>query len=255
MVERRRFATYPSLDGRTVFITGGASGIGATFVTHFCAQGGKVAFVDLDEAAGRRIAGHLGAERGWFRRCDVTDAEALQAAIRDAAAALGPVTILINNVANDTRQVAELVTPQVWRETLAVNLDPAFIASAAVYPMMRDAGGGSIVNVSSINAMTGHADLAAYSAAKGAINSLTKSLAHAWGADHIRVNALSPGWVVTARQLELWLTPEAEAEWEKLTALKDRLDPDDIARAALFLAADDSGMMTGQNLVVDAGRT
>ena len=186
---------------------------------------------------------------------DVTDAQALQGAIRTPVATLGPVTILINNVANDTRQVASEVTPQVWRETLAVNLDPTFIASAAVYPMMRDAGGGAIVNVSSVNALTGHADLAAYSAAKGAINSLTKSLAHAWGGDGIRVNALSPGWVVTARQLELWLTPQAEADWEKLVALKDRIAPDDIARAALFLAAEDSRMMTGQNLVVDAGRT
>jgi NAD(P)-dependent dehydrogenase (short-subunit alcohol dehydrogenase family) len=249
------YATYPSLDGRTVFITGGASGIGATFVVHFYAQGCNVAFVDLDEIAGRGMAAKLGAERAWFRRCDVTDAEALQSAIRDAAAALGPITVLINNVANDTRQVAAEVTPESWRETLAVNLDPTFIASAAVYPMMRAAGGGAIVNLSSINALTGHADLAAYSAAKGAINSLTKSLAHAWGGDRIRVNALSPGWVVTARQMELWLTPEAEADWEKLTALKDRIDPDDIARAALFLAADDSRMITGQNLVVDAGRT
>ena len=254
MAAGRRFATYPSLDGRTVFITGGASGIGATLVVHFHAQGCKVAFVDLDEGAGQEIA-RLGGERAWFHRCDVADAEALQAAIRDAAAALGPITVLINNVANDTRQVAAEMTPQAWRETLAVNLDPAFIASAAVYPMMRNAGGGAIVNVSSINALTGHAGLAAYSAAKGAINSLTKSLARAWGADRIRVNALSPGWVVTARQLELWLTPEAEAEWAKLTALGDRIDPDDIARAALFLAADDSRMMTGQNLVVDAGRT
>jgi len=253
MAEGRRFATYPSLSDRVVFITGGASGIGAAFVTHFYAQGCQVAFVDLDEARGRRMADQLGAERSWFRRCDVTDAEALQAAIRDASAALGPITILINNVANDTRQVAAEVTPQVWRETLAVNLDPAFIASAAVYPMMRDAGGGSIVNVSSVNALTGHADLAAYSAAKGAINSLTKSLAHAWGGDGVRVNALSPGWVVTERQLELWLTPQAD--WEKLTAIKARIEPDDIARAALFLAAEDSRMMTGQNLVVDAGRT
>ncbi|MGZ3377144.1 MAG: SDR family NAD(P)-dependent oxidoreductase [Phenylobacterium sp.] len=249
------FATYPSLQDRVVFITGGASGIGATFVTHFYAQGCKVAFVDLDESAGQVLATTLGADRAWFRRCDVTDAAALEGSIGEAAGTLGPITVLINNVANDTRQVAAEVTPQIWRETLAVNLDPSFIASAAVYPMMRDAGGGAIVNVSSINALTGHADLAAYSAAKGAINSLTKSLAHAWGGNRIRVNTLSPGWVVTARQLELWLTPEAEAEWTKLTALKDRIDPDDIARAALFLAADDSRMMTGQNLVVDAGRT
>lgn len=255
MAEGGHFAIYPSLKDRTVFITGGATGIGATLVRHFYSQGCNVAFVDLDETKGQATAAQLGADRCWFRRCDVTDAEALQAAIRDAATALGPITVLINNVANDSRQVAAEVTPQAWRETLAVNLDPAFIASAAVYPMMSEAGGGSVVNISSINALTGHADLAAYSAAKGAINSLTKSLARAWGGDGVRVNALSPGWVVTARQLELWLTPEAEAEWQKLTALKERLDPDDIARAALFLAADDSRMMTGQNLVVDAGRT
>jgi NAD(P)-dependent dehydrogenase (short-subunit alcohol dehydrogenase family) len=248
------FASYPSLKDRTVFVTGGASGIGAAFVQTFHDQGAKVAFVDLNEAAGQALAGKLRAS-GWFRRCDVTDADALQAAIRDAATALGPITVLINNVANDTREVAAEVTPEAWRKGLAVNLDPAFIAAVAVHPMMKAAGGGSIVNVSSINALLGPGELPTYSAAKGAINSLSKSLAHAWGADRIRVNALSPGWVVTPRQLELWLTPEAEAEWSKLVALKDRIMPEDIARAALFLASDDSRMMTGQNMVVDAGRT
>ena len=247
------FAAYPSLKDRTVFVTGGASGIGAAFVQAFHDQGAKVAFVDLDEAAGQALAGKLSAS--WFRRCDVTDADALQATIRDAAAALGPITVLINNVANDTREVAAEVTPEAWRKGLAVNLDPAFIAAVAVYPMMKAAGGGSIVNVSSINALLGPGELPTYSAAKGAINSLSKSLAHAWGPDRIRVNALSPGWVVTPRQLELWLTPEAEAEWSKLVALKDRIMPEDIARAALFLGSDDSHMMTGQNMVVDAGRT
>jgi prepilin-type processing-associated H-X9-DG protein len=248
------FATYPSLKSRTVFITGGASGIGAAFVQAFHGQGANVAFVDIDAAAGRALCADLGSPC-WFAPCDVTDPAALQAAIGAAAAALGPVTVLINNVANDTRQVAAEVTPQAWRDTLAVNLDPAFIAASAVHPMMRAAGGGAIVNLSSINALTGHADLAAYSAAKGAINALTKSLAHAWGADRIRVNALSPGWVITPRQVALWLTPEAEADWTRFAALKGRILPEDIARAALFLAADDSRMMTGQNLVVDAGRT
>jgi NAD(P)-dependent dehydrogenase (short-subunit alcohol dehydrogenase family) len=248
------FAAYPSLKDRTAFVTGGASGIGAAFVQAFHDQGAKVAFVDLDEAAGQALAGKLGSH-GWFRRCDVTDADALQASIRDAAATLGPITVLINNVANDTREVAAEVTPEAWRKGLAVNLDPAFIAAAAVYPMMKAAGGGSIVNVSSINALLGPGELPTYSAAKGAINSLSKSLAHAWGPDRIRVNTLSPGWVVTPRQLELWLTPDAEAEWSKQVALKDRIMPEDIARAALFLASDDSRMMTGQNMVVDAGRT
>lgn len=246
------YATYPSLAGRTVFITGGASGIGASFVETFHAQGAKVAFVDLQEDAGDALAGRVG---GWFRRCDVTDAEALQAAVRDAGAALGPVTVLVNNVANDTRHPAIETTPDAWRRGLAVNLDPAFVASTAAYPMMKAAGGGAIINISSINALLGPAELATYVAAKGAINALSKTLAHEWGGDRIRVNAVSPGWVVTPRQLELWLTPEAEAEWSKLVALKDRILPEDIARLVLFLASDDSRMITGQNLVVDAGRT
>ena len=249
-----QYATYPSLRGRTVFVTGGASGIGATFVESFHDQGCKVGFVDLDEAAGLTLSGRLGAAT-WFARCDVTDTGALQGAIAAAAAALGPITVLINNVANDTRQDPAEITPETWRKGLAVNLDPVFVAAAAVYPMMQGAGGGSIVNVSSINALLAPGDLPTYSAAKGAVNSLSKSLARAWGADRVRVNALSPGWVITPRQLALWLTPEAEAAWEKLTALKDRILPEDIARAALFLASDDSRMLTGQNLIVDAGRT
>jgi len=248
------YATYPSLRGRTVFVTGGASGIGASFVQVFHDQGCRVAFVDLDTANGEALHARLG-PTSWFGRCDVTDVASLQAAIGQAAAALGPITVLINNVANDTRQDPEATTPEAWRKGLAVNLDPVFIASTAVYPMMKAAGGGSIINVSSINAVLAPGDLPTYSAAKGAVNALSKSLARAWGADRVRVNALSPGWVVTPRQLELWLTPQAEAAWEQLTALKDRIMPDDIARAALFLAADDSRMMTGQNLVVDAGRT
>ena len=247
------FATYPSLNHRAVFVTGGASGIGASFVRAFQAQGADVAFVDLQATSGEALADELAGP--WFRCCDVTDPQALQAAIRDAAAALGPITILINNVANDARQAAAAMTPEDWRASLAVNLDPAFIAAVAVRPMMQAAGGGSIINVSSINALLGPAQLAAYSAAKGALNTLSKSLAREWGADNIRVNALSPGWVVTQRQLDLWLTPQAEAEWMRQVALQARIQPEDVARLALFLAADDSHMITGQNLVIDGGRT
>lgn len=247
------YAAYPSLKDKVVFITGGASGIGASFVEHFDAQRAKVAFVDLIATEGEALKAALGG-RAWFKTCDVTDAPALQAAIREAADALGPITVLINNVADDTRRTTAEMTPQQWRAGLAVNLDPMFIAATAVYPMMKAAGGGSIVNVSSINALWGPPDLAAYVAAKGGVNSLTKGLAREWGGDKIRVNALSPGWVVTRRQLDLWLTPEAEAEWSRQVALKDRILPEDIARAALFLASDDSRMMTGQNLIVDAGR-
>lgn len=246
-------ATYPDLAGKVVFVTGGASGIGATVVEEFHGQGARVAFVDLDETAGRALSERL--EGSWFRRCDVTDADALQASITAAAEALGPVNVLINNVANDTRHVAAETTPEQWREGLAVNLDPAFIASTACYPMMRDAGGGVIVNVSSINALLGPAEMPAYVAAKGAINALSKGLAREWGKDNIRVNALSPGWVITERQLKLWLTPEAEAEWMSQVALPQRIMPEDIARLMLFLASEDARMITGQNLVIDGGRT
>lgn len=246
------FATYPSLRDRVVFITGGASGIGASLVEQFHGQGAKVAFVDRQAEAGHALADRLAG--AWFQALDVTDAPALTGAIAAAAQALGPVTVLVNNVADDTRHVAAETSAEAWRAGLAVNLDPVFLASTAVYPMMRDAGGGAIVNVSSINALWGPAAMATYVAAKGAINSLSKGLAREWGPDGIRVNALSPGWVVTERQLEMWLTPEAAADWASQVALRDRILPDDIARAALFLASDESRMMTGQNLVIDAGR-
>lgn len=247
------FARYPSLDGRSVFITGGASGIGAVMVRAFAAQGCKVAFVDLDEAGGQVLAGELSG--AWFRRCDVTDAEALQAAVKDAATVLGTLDVLINNVANDTRHPAAGTSAEAWRNGLAVNLDPAFLASATAYPLMKAQGGGVIINFSSINALLGPAELSGYVAAKGAINALTKSLAREWGPDNIRVNAISPGWVVTPRQLELWMTPEAEAAWMEQVALKRRIQPEDVARLALFLASADSAMITGQNLVIDGGRT
>jgi len=246
-------ASYPSLKDQVVFITGAASGIGASMVQAFHDQGARVAFVDLSKDEGEALAAELPGV--WFRPCDVTDTEALQGAVRDAARALGGLNVLVNNVANDTRHSAADTTPEAWRKGLAVNLDPTFLASTAAYPLMKAAGGGVVINLSSINALLGPPDLAVYVAAKGAINSLTKSLAREWGPDNIRVNAISPGWVVTKRQLELWLTPEAEAEWMKLVALKRRIEPEDIANLALFLASDDSAMITGQNLVIDGGRT
>jgi NAD(P)-dependent dehydrogenase (short-subunit alcohol dehydrogenase family) len=246
------YAVYPSLAGKGVFVTGGASGIGAAFVEAFAEQGAKVAFVDLDAGQGTDLAARVDA---WFRRCDVTDAEALQAAVRDAASSIGGLDVLVNNVANDTRAPAATTSAEDWRKALAVNLDPAFLAAVAALPLMERRGGGVILNISSINALLGPPDLAAYVAAKGAINAMTKSLAREWGTRNIRVNAISPGWVVTPRQLQLWLTPEAEAEWMKEVALKRRIQPQDVARLALFLAAEDSAMITGQNFVIDAGRT
>ncbi len=247
------YAAYPSLRGRVAFVTGGASGIGAAFVEAFHGQGAKVGFLDLDADAGEALARRL--PGAVFVRCDVTDGDALKAAIASAAALLGPVGVLINNVANDTRHKAEATTAASWRKALAVNLDPAFLAATAVYPEMREAGAGVILNISSINPLLGLPDMAAYVASKGAINALTKSLAREWGPDGIRVNAISPGWVITERQLALWLTEEAEAAWMQQVAVKRRIMPADVARLALFLASDDSAMITGQNLVIDGGRT
>lgn len=246
-------ATYPSLAGKSVFVTGGASGIGEALVDAFHGQGARVAFVDRAAEAGAALAARLAGP--WFAACDVTDAAALQGALAQAAQAQGPIDILVNNVADDTRHVAAETSAQAWRARLAVNLDPTFIAATAVQPSMAARGGGVILNLSSINALLGPGGMPAYVAAKGAVNALTKALAREWGADGVRVNAISPGWVVTERQLELWLTPEAEAAWMEQTALKRRILPEDVARLALFLASGEAQAITGQNLIIDGGRT
>lgn len=243
-------ATYPSLKDKVVFITGGGSGIGACFVEKFHEQGCKVAFVSRDDEAD--LAGKLGV---WFRACDVTDAPAFQTALADAAKALGPIDVMVNNVANDTRHPTIDTDLAAWHAGLAVNLDACFIASTAVYPAMKAKGGGVILNISSINAILGPPQLATYVAAKGAINAMTKTLSHEWGPDNVRVNVISPGWIVTERQLELWLTPEAEKEWMKQVSLQKRIYPKDVASLALFLASEDAGMITGQNFIIDGGRT
>jgi NAD(P)-dependent dehydrogenase (short-subunit alcohol dehydrogenase family) len=247
------FAAYPSLGRRVVFVTGGATGIGAAIVEAFHGQGAKVAFVDRDGPAGEALAKRLAGVR--FAVCDVTDTGALERAIAGAVADLGAIEVLINNVADDTRHGAAATDAEAWRASLAVNLDPAFMAARAVHAGMKDGGGGVILNLSSINALLGPPHMPAYVAAKGALNALTKSLAREWGGDGIRVNAISPGWVVTERQLALWLTPQAEAAWMEQVALKRRILPDDVARLAVFLASDDARAITGQNLIIDGGRT
>lgn len=246
-------AIYPSLKGKTVFVTGGATGIGAALVQGFHAQGARVGFLDRDASAGAKLSADL--DGSWFAVCDVTDAQALKSVLAAAAQDLGPIQVLINNVADDTRHVASEAGADLWRRQLAVNLDPTFLAAQAVHAGMKAAGGGVILNLSSINALLGPAGMPAYVAAKGAVNALTKALAREWGGDNIRVNAISPGWVVTERQLALWLTPEAEADWMKQVALQKRIQPQDIAALAMFLASDDAAMITGHNHVIDGGRT
>ena len=250
-------AIYPSLDKRAVFITGGASGIGAALVGAFCRQKASVGFIDIDERSAARLIKDVQEQAGaavWFRPVDVRDVPALQNSIDEFAKARGRVDVLINNVANDTRHRPLDVTEQSWRDCLRVNLDSAFFASQSAIKLMKDTGGGSIINFSSINALIGPAEMPGYVSSKAALLGLTKALARTYGVDGIRVNAVLPGWVVTERQLENWLTPETEQEWMQHTALKSRILPDDVANLALFLAADDSRMITNQQFVIDGGR-
>lgn len=253
-----RPTVYPSLAGEAVFITGGATGIGAAMVEAFALQGAKVGFIDLDQESAERLADRLETETGnrpWFQKVDVTDVPAFQASINTAIDELGPLLALINNVANDTRHSPLDMSEDSWRTCMAVNLDATFFASQSVFPGMQARGRGSIINFSSINAILGPANMAGYVTAKAGLIGMSKALARDFGAAGVRVNAILPGWVVTERQLEMWLTPQEEAEWMKQVALQKRLLPVDVANLALFLAADDSMMITGQSLTIDGGRT
>jgi len=257
-------ANYPSLAGRCVFITGGATGIGAAMVEAFALQNSQVAFVDLDSVAAEALCDRLEAETGkrpWFKCVDVTDVPALQSSIRLAVDDLGPLQALVNNAANDRRHSPVEVTPESWRDCMAINLDATFFATQVAAELIGEANsetkkqGGSIINFSSINALLGPANMPGYVAAKAGIVGLSKALAADYGEADIRVNAILPGWVVTQRQLDTWLTPEAEADWMEQVSLKQRLLPEEVANLALFLAADDSRMITGQSFTIDGGRT
>jgi NAD(P)-dependent dehydrogenase (short-subunit alcohol dehydrogenase family) len=247
-----RFASYPSLRDRVVFISGGGSGIGASIVEHFVEQGAKVAFVDVDEAASTALVKRLGG-KPLFLRCDVRDVKAYQAAIAQAASKLGAITVLVNNAARDDRHKLEEVTPEFWDERIAVNLRHQYFAIQAVAPGMRAAGGGAIVNFTSVSFVGMTPNLSVYQAAKAGAIGMTRGLARDLGGDGIRVNSVMPGWIMTERQIALWLTPEGEASLMAAQCLKEKLYPPDIARMVLWLAADDSRMVTAQNFMVDGG--
>ncbi len=246
-------ARYPDLAGRTVLVTGGGSGIGAAFVTAFAGQDCKVAFLDIAEAPSRALVAGLDATRVRFLQCDIRDIGALQRAIAEAAAVLGPISVLVNNAARDDRHRMEDVTPAYWDENLAVNLRHQFFATQAVAAQMTDAGGGAVINMGSVSWMRGRPAMIGYTSSKAAVHGLTRSLARELGARNIRVNAIVPGAIVTERQQALWTTPEAEREFLDQQCLKFRLVADDVARTALFLASDEARGITGHALVVDAG--
>ncbi|MDP3960371.1 MAG: SDR family oxidoreductase [Pseudorhodobacter sp.] len=246
--------TYPDLKGASVFITGGGSGIGAALTEGFLRQGARVAFVQRSDASAfcDTMAAQTG-HRPLYLPCDITDIPALQATIATAAKAHGPIAVLVNNAANDKRHDTLKVTEEFWDWSLAINLKSYFFAAQAVIPGMQAAGGGSIINFSSISYMMGGAGYPAYTTANSGINGLTRSLAREFGPDRIRVNALAPGWVLTQKQKDLWVTPEGLAAHVARQCLKDTLAPEDITGGVLFLASNASKMMTGQALVIDGG--
>ena len=251
------YAIYPSLRGRAVFITGGGSGIGAEHVTQFAAQGAKVAFVDIADDAAKAVIGRIeaaGHKAPLYRHCDLKDIAALQAVIAEVGRTLGPITVLVNNAANDQRHKFEDVTVEYWDERLATNLRHQFFAIQAVAPMMRSAGGGSVINFGSVSWHALQGGMPAYTTAKAAIEGLTRGMARDLGPDRIRVNTVIPGWIMTERQMTLWLTPEAEQNLMQVQCLKEKLVPADVTRMVLWLASDDSRMCTAQLWVVDAGR-
>lgn len=246
--------TFPDLAGQSVFVTGGGAGIGAALTEAFLRQGARVAFAGRsDRAALVDALEESTGNRPLFLRCDITDTDALRAVLAQAAEAHGPVSVLVNNAADDDRHASLDVTPDYWRAALDVNLSAHFFAAQAVVPGMRARGGGAIVTLSSTAYMLGNAGYPAYVAANAGLCGLTRALAREFGPDGIRANAIAPGWVMTERQQRLWATPEAVAAQRDRQCLKRALAPDDIVGGALFLASQASAMITGQTLVIDGG--
>ena len=250
-----KFASYPSLKGMPVVISGGASGIGETLVREFAAQGSKVGFVDIAGERGEAVEAELIAAglTAKFTRCDITDTTGYQAVISDFEAAHGPALALVNNAANDQRVNWNEVTPDSWDKAVNVNLKHAFFAAQTVIPGMIKAGKGSIINFGSISWMILTGNLTAYTAAKAAAHGMSRSLARDLGPHGIRVNTLVPGWVMTERQLTNWIDDTANNLIDQSQALKGRVYPADIARMVMFLAADDSQMISAQDFIVDGG--
>lgn len=249
-------ARYPSLADRSIFISGGGSGIGAALVEQFARQGAKVAFIDIAEEPSRVLRGSLDGEvpvTPLYLPGDVTDIPGLQGSIVEAARQHGPIDVLINNAAYDERHSLADLTPERWQALLDVNLRHHAFAIQAAAPMMQQRKSGSIINLSSVTWIKGVPGLPAYVTAKAGIIGLTRAMARELGGDGIRVNAILPGWIMTERQISKWLTPEAEARLMQNQALKEKLHPIDIASMALFLAADDSRLITGQSFIVDGG--
>ena len=244
---------YPSLDRTHVFVTGGASGIGASIVEAFLEHGALVSFVDIDDQSANTLCQNY--SNAHYQHCDIRNIDALQNAVSNAIERFGPISVLVNNAASDDRHDIESVTDAFWDNCQNINLRPHFFTAQAVLESMRSLGGGSIINLSSNSFMLKVGGMPGYLTAKAAIVGLTRALARDLGPDKIRVNAVLPGWVITERQRTLWLTDEAEVELLESQCLKELIMPEDVANLVLFLASNQSKMMTAQSLIIDAGRT
>ena len=247
---------HPDLAGASVLVTGGGTGIGAALSEGFVRQGSKVAFIDIAREASEALTERLAEETGnrpLFLHADLRDIEALRAAIEKAVAAHGPISVLVNNAANDERHRLEDVTVEYWDSNQAVNLRPHLFTAQAVAPGMKAAGKGSIINFTSISYLINHPGMPSYTAAKGGIVGLTKGLAGLLGPDGIRVNAIAPGWVMTERQRANWANEEDVTRHLERQCIREEMVPDDIVGPCLFLASDASRMLTAQTLIVDGG--
>ncbi|HTU65941.1 MAG TPA: SDR family oxidoreductase [Steroidobacteraceae bacterium] len=245
-------AVYPSLANKTVVITGGGSGIGEVMVEGFARQKSRVFFLDVAEAESKALVAKLGANV-QFLKCDLTNLDSLRANFATIEKQAGPVSVLVNNAANDDRHKLEDVTPEYWEQRIAVNLRHQFFATQCVVPGMKKAGGGSIVNLGSVSWHSAIPDLSVYETSKAGIEGLTRALARELGEANIRVNCVVPGAIRTARQMKLWHTPEEEAKILAQQCLKARVDPVHVTAMVLFLASDDAAMCTAHNYWVDAG--
>jgi NAD(P)-dependent dehydrogenase (short-subunit alcohol dehydrogenase family) len=249
-------ARYPSLEGRVVVVTGGASGIGAAIVEAFASQGSLVSFLDIDDKAAAKLTSQLrsrGLAEPTYYRCDLTAVSELQRVAKDIEARRGSADVLVNNAGNDTRHTVESVTEDAWDKIMAVNLKQQFFMTQTVAPAMRAARRGSIVNLSSISWVIPSVGVPVYVTAKAAVVGMTRTLAHEFGADNVRVNCVMPGAIATERQQRLWLTEAYRAEILQRQAIKRLITPEEVARLVLFLGADDSSAITNQSYVIDGG--
>ena len=246
-------AVYPSLKNKVVVVTGGASGIGESITRAMAKQGAMVGFLDFDEAASKKLTKELNSEYVVSEICDLRDIDQLQNSVQNISSKLGPIDVLINNAARDDRHSLESVTSEYFDERIATNLKHQLFAAQAVMSDMEKNGGGAIINMGSTSWMIGQGGMPCYTTAKSAIQGLTRGLARDLGPKNIRVNCVVPGWIMTERQMSMWLTPESEKELMERQCIKRKLIPEDIAKFVLFMASDEAGACSNQTYIVDGG--